>query len=74
MIKPISYVFAVCAAIAQTLQAQGAGDDTHDHRLFPCMEDGLKSGDTGCQLLGKIMVHPPCSTIHGAHEWNGSGG
>jgi len=58
MIKPISYttLFAVCAAIAQTLQAQGTGDDTHDHRLFPCMEDGLKSGDTGCQLLGKIMV------------------
>jgi quercetin dioxygenase-like cupin family protein len=58
MIKPISYisVFAVCAAIAQTLQAQGTGDDTHDHRLFPCMEEGLKSSDTGCQLLGKIMV------------------
>src|SRR5262249_61164901 len=58
MIKPISYttLFAVCAAIAQTLQAQGTGGDTHDHRLFPCMEDGLKSGDTGCQLLGKIMV------------------
>ena len=58
MIKPISYttLFAVCAAIAQTLQAQGTGENTHDHRLFPCMEDGLKSGDTGCQLLGKIMV------------------
>jgi len=57
MIKPISYttLFAVCV-IGQTLQAQGTVDDTHDHRLFPCMEDGLKSSDTGCQLLGRIMV------------------
>src|SRR5262249_39664450 len=49
-------LFVVCAAIGQTLQAQRTGDDTRDHRLFPCMEDGLKSSDTGCQLLGKIMV------------------
>jgi quercetin dioxygenase-like cupin family protein len=36
--------------------AQSTGDDTHDHRLFPCMEDGLKSNDTGCQLLAKMKV------------------
>jgi quercetin dioxygenase-like cupin family protein len=35
---------------------QSPGDDTHDHRLFPCMEDGLKSNDTGCQLLAKMKV------------------
>jgi quercetin dioxygenase-like cupin family protein len=36
--------------------AQSTGDDTHDHRLFPCMEDGLKSNDTGCQLLAKMKL------------------
>ena len=58
MMKRISYiiVFAVCAALGQMLQAQGNGEDTHDHRLFPCMEDGLRSSDTGCQLLAKIKV------------------
>src|SRR5262252_6690161 len=58
MIKSISFttLFAVCAAIGHPLQAQGTGNNTHDHNLFPCMEDGLKSSDTGCQLLGRIMV------------------
>src|SRR5215469_13317429 len=58
MIKSISFtiLFAVCAAIGHPLQSQGTGDNTHDHNLFPCMEDGLKSSDTGCQLLGKITV------------------
>ena len=58
MIKSISFttVFAVCAAIGHPLQAKGIGNNTHDHKLFPCMEDGLKSSDTGCQLLGKITV------------------
>ena len=54
----------VCGLIAATLnlfaanvvQAQASGEDTHDHRLFPCMEDGLRSSDTGCQLLGKMKV------------------
>jgi quercetin dioxygenase-like cupin family protein len=36
--------------------AQSAGEDTHDHRLFPCLEDGLRSNDTGCQLLAKVRV------------------
>ena len=38
------------------VQAQATGEATHDHRLFPCMEDGLKSNDTGCQVLGKMKV------------------
>jgi quercetin dioxygenase-like cupin family protein len=38
------------------LLAQGNGEDTHDHRLFPCMEDGLRSSDTGCQLLARVTV------------------
>jgi hypothetical protein len=58
MMKPVSstILLGVCAAIGQALQAQRTGEDTHDHKLFPCMEDGLKSNDTGCQLLGKITV------------------
>ena len=56
--KLTSYVtvFAVCAALGQMLRVQGNGEDTHDHRLFPCMEDGLRSSDTGCQLLAKVKV------------------
>jgi quercetin dioxygenase-like cupin family protein len=38
------------------VQAQATGEATHDHRLFPCMEDGLKSNDTGCQVLGRMKV------------------
>jgi len=58
MIKLISYiiVFAVCAVLGQMLQAQVSGEETHDHRLFPCMEDGLRSSDTGCELLAKLKV------------------
>ena len=37
-------------------QAQAPDQDTHDHRLFPCLEDGLKSNDSGCQLLAKMQV------------------
>jgi len=33
-----------------------SGENTHDHKLFPCLEDGLKSSDTGCQLLAKAQV------------------
>jgi quercetin dioxygenase-like cupin family protein len=54
----------VCGVIIATLnlfapnivQAQASGEDTHDDRLFPCMEDGLRSSDTGCQLLAKMNV------------------
>jgi quercetin dioxygenase-like cupin family protein len=37
-------------------QRQVSGQDTHDHRLFPCAEDGLQSNDFGCELLAKIRV------------------
>jgi quercetin dioxygenase-like cupin family protein len=30
--------------------------DTHDHRRFPCLEDGLKSNKFGCLLLAKKEV------------------
>ncbi len=55
---------SVCALVIGALnllgaiagQTQGTGEDTHDHRLFSCMEDGLKSNNTGCQLLGRMKV------------------
>jgi quercetin dioxygenase-like cupin family protein len=37
-------------------EAQATGKEAHDHRLFPCLEDGLKSNEYGCQLLGKLQV------------------
>ncbi|HEU5239006.1 MAG TPA: cupin domain-containing protein [Pyrinomonadaceae bacterium] len=56
----------LCAVLAVALhlmttsvsvaQAQATGKDAHDHRLFPCLEDGLKSNEFGCQLLGKLQV------------------
>jgi quercetin dioxygenase-like cupin family protein len=56
-----SYIFrvlvlALLAVTATVAQAQTAGQGTHDHRLFPCMEDGLKSSEFGCQLLAKLQV------------------
>jgi len=42
-------------SVAQA-QAQATRKDGHDHRLFPCLEDGLKSNEFGCQLLGKLQV------------------
>jgi len=44
----------LAAIVAQSQQSTGGGMD--DHRLFPCMEDGLRSSDTGCQLLAKMNV------------------
>ena len=38
------------------VQAEAPDQDMHDHRLFPCLEDGLKSNDSGCQLLAKMQV------------------
>jgi quercetin dioxygenase-like cupin family protein len=54
----------ICGVLTVTLEvlalvvtrAQASGEDTHDHRLFPCLEDGLKSSDSGCQLLAKMQV------------------
>lgn len=37
-------------------QAQVNSPDTHDHRLFQCLEDGLKSNKIGCLLLAKKEV------------------
>jgi len=58
-----SYLCAVLAvalhlmtASVSVTQAQATGKDAHDHRLFPCLEDGLKSNEFGCQLLGKLQV------------------
>ena len=48
------YLSPLAAIVAQS--QQGTGEGTHDHRLFPCMEDGLRSSDTGCQLLAKVNV------------------
>ncbi|HET6266847.1 MAG TPA: hypothetical protein VFG11_03950, partial [Acidobacteriota bacterium] len=44
-------VLALCL-IAATLPAQ----ESHDHRLFVCAENGLETGSTGCQLLGKKNI------------------
>src|SRR5215470_16159194 len=51
-------VVIVVLHVVPTIVAQGEapGDDTHDHRLFPCLEDGLQSSDSGCQLLAKMEV------------------
>jgi len=49
-------VGALILLSATITPAQSPSDDTHDHRLFPCMEDGLRSNDTGCLLLAKIKV------------------
>ena len=50
IVRLLIVVFPVVAPVGA--QAQ----DAHDHRLFPCLEDGLKSSDSGCQLLAKIQV------------------
>lgn len=39
----------------------------HIHRPFPCLEDGLKSSDVGCLLLGKTEV---ASFPEGPLFWN----
>jgi len=44
---------ALYVATATFAQAQGHGPDTHDHRRFQCLEDGLKSNEFGCLLLAK---------------------
>ena len=43
-------------ASVSVAQSQATGKDAHDHRLFPCLEDGLKSNEFGCQLLAKLQV------------------
>jgi hypothetical protein len=55
-----SYVLTVLLlalhAVTATAQGQGASNSTHDRALFPCMENGLKTHNVGCQLLAKMQV------------------
>lgn len=48
-------VLALLVAAATVARAQTAPQG-HDHRLFPCMDDGLKSSEFGCLLLAKLQV------------------
>ena len=50
------FVVGLCVTATIAAQAQTSDQETHDHRLFPCVEDGLKSNDSGCQLLAKTQV------------------
>ncbi|MDQ3817608.1 MAG: cupin domain-containing protein [Acidobacteriota bacterium] len=54
------YVLAILVlalpASTAVAQKQAASNNTHDHTLFPCMENGLKSNSVGCQLLAKMQV------------------
>ena len=47
------YVMTASVSVAQTEATDKAA---HDHRLFSCLEDGLKSKEFGCQLLAKVQV------------------
>ena len=49
-------LIALCAAPAAIAQSQTGGKDTHDHRRFQCLDEGLKSSDVGCLLLAKKEV------------------
>jgi quercetin dioxygenase-like cupin family protein len=52
----ITLLFALHIARVTVVHAQNPNNDIHNHRLFPCMEDGLKSSDSGCQLLAKMQI------------------
>src|SRR5215475_10000247 len=54
--KPLIIGMIAVVVVAMLAQAQETDKDKHDHRIFPCMEDGLSSGDTGCQLLSKMRI------------------
>ncbi len=49
-------VLIVALHLMATAAAQVQATNARDHRLFACVEDGLKSSDVGCQLLGKTRV------------------
>ena len=56
-----SYIFgalvvALHVVTATVAQAQANSTDTHDHRRFQCLEDGLKSNKFGCLLLAKKEI------------------
>src|SRR5262249_15527348 len=54
--KPLIIGMIAVVVVAMLAQAQETDKDKHDHRIFPCMENGLSSGDTGCQLLSKMRI------------------
>jgi quercetin dioxygenase-like cupin family protein len=56
LIKPACIVSLLIVVFRVDAQAQASAQDAHDHGLFPCLEDGLKSSDSGCQLLAKMQV------------------
>lgn len=64
-----SYIFgalvlALHMVTATVAQAQVNGTDTHDHRRFQCLEDGLKSNKFGCLLLAeKELARFPQGTL-----------
>ena len=47
------YLMTASVSVAQTEATDKAA---HDHRLFSCLEDELKSKEFGCQLLAKVQV------------------
>ena len=49
-------VLALNVLTATVAQAQTTDKETHDHRRFQCLEDGLKSHEVGCLLLSKKEV------------------
>jgi len=54
--KPLIIGMIGVVVVAIPAQAQDSDKDKHDHRIFPCMEDGFSSSDTGCQLLDKMQI------------------
>jgi quercetin dioxygenase-like cupin family protein len=60
LIKPaciVSRLIVVFFVVTRVgAQPQTSAQGGHDHRLFPCLEDGLKSSDSGCQLLAKTQI------------------
>ena len=56
LIKPVCIVSLVIVVFRVGAQAQASAQNAHDHGLFLCLEDGLKSSDSGCQLLAKMQV------------------
>ena len=49
----MTVVFTVAALLASAPLFAQTATEAHDHAPFPCLDDGLKASDFGCQLLGK---------------------
>jgi len=52
----VPLVLALSVAAATVARAQTGPQGAHDHRLFPCVDDGLNSSEFGCLLLAKLRV------------------